>query len=373
MQKKEIKNILVFRIGQLGDTIVALPAMWAVRAHFPGAQIILLNDCHIGTDYVLSKDLLFKSGLFDDFISYEANLDGSNPAELIKLLPELRRRHFDLLVYLAPRTRTRGQVWRDLFFFRAAGIKKFIGHRGLKPLPQKQKGILLPAVEHEADHLLNRLGKSGIPVPGAGTGCTDLKLTIEEKQKAAHYLYSHISHRNFPVLIGFGPGSKCSSKIWPKERYAKVGKELISRFGIVPVIFGGEEDRSVGAWLLTEWRKGVNAAGKLTIRESAAALQQCRLYVGNDTGVMHLASAVGTDCVAIFSAQNWPGRWHPYGNKNIVLRKSLPCEGCMMRVCPKEDINCLMQISVTEVLKSCESFLLRDSSFHNLEGILFTE
>ena len=74
MQKQEIKNILVFRIGQLGDTIVALPAMWAVREHFAGAQITLLNDSHIGTDYVLSKDLLFKSGLFDDFISYEATL-----------------------------------------------------------------------------------------------------------------------------------------------------------------------------------------------------------------------------------------------------------------------------------------------------------
>jgi len=83
---------------------------------------------------------------------------------------------------------------------------------------------------------------------------------------------------------------------------------------------------------------------------------------------MHLSSAVGTACVAIFSAQNWPGRWHPYGNKNIVLRKSLPCEGCMMCMCPKEDTECLMQISVAEVLKACESFLYRNPAFHNLEG-----
>jgi len=231
MVKKEIKNILVFRIGQLGDTIVALPAIWAVREHFSKAHITLLSDCHAGTKYVLSEDLLSNSGIFDDFIYFDANLNGSNPTKLIGLLPELRRQRFDMLVYLAPRTRTRRQVWRDLFFFRAAGIKKFIGHRGLKPLPQKQNGVILP-VEHEADHLLSRLSKSGVPVSGPGAGCTDLKLTIEEKQKAEHYIRSHISHKNSSVLVGFGPGSKCSSKIWPKERYVEVGKQLISRFSV---------------------------------------------------------------------------------------------------------------------------------------------
>ncbi len=129
----------------------------------------------------------------------------------------------------------------------------------------------------------------------------------------------------------------------------------------------------MGDWLLTKWRKGVNAAGKLTVRESAAALQQCHLYVGNDTGVMHLASAVETACVAIFSAQDWPGRWYPYGNKNVVLRKSLPCEGCMVRMCPKENIDCLKQISVTDVLKACEYLLRGGTSFHNLEGTLCAE
>ena len=355
MQKKEIKNILVFRIGQLGDTIVALPAMHVIRKHFPDARITLLSDRHPGKGYVLAEDLLSKTGLLDNFVSYEADSKGFDQKKLIALHPELKRRRFNLLVYLVPRMRTRWQVWRDLFFFRTAGIRKFIGHRGFKPLPQKQNGALLPAVEHEADHLLSRLSKSGIRVPKSGAGCTDLKLTTEEKQKAKHFIHSYLNYKNFSLLVGIGPGSKWPSKVWPKERYAEVGKQLISRFGIIPVIFGGEEDKVVGDWLLMEWRKGINAAGKLTVRESAAALQQCQLYVGNDTGVMHLASAVGTACVAIFSAQDWPGRWYPYGNKNVVLRKSLPCEGCMMRICPKENMDCLMQILVPAVRTACRS------------------
>ena len=258
-------------------------------------------------------------------------------------------------------------------FFRLAGIKQFIGHVGFEPLPQRKNGVALPRVQHEADHLLSRLSKSGIPVPKDGAGCTDLKLTTEEKQKAKHFIHSYLNHKNFSLLVGFGPGSKWPSKVWPKERYVEVGKQLISRFGITPIIFGEEEDKAVGDWLLTKWRKGVNAAGKLTVRESAAALQQCHLYVGNDTGVMHLASAVETACVAIFSAQDWPGRWYPYGNKNVVLRKSLPCEGCMVRMCPKENIDCLKQISVTDVLKACEYLLRGGTSFHNLEGTLCAE
>ena len=362
MLKKQIKKILVFRIGQLGDTIVALPAMHAVRKHFPEAWIVLLSDRHTGKGYVLAEDLLFKMGLFDDFISYEANLDGSNPRKLLELLPGLRQRRFDLLVYLAPRTRTRLQVWRDLFFFKAAGIRKFIGHRGLESLPQKQNDVPLSFVEHEADHLLNRLGKSGLPVPNSGAGCTDLKLTIEEKREAKHFISAQLEHENFASLVGFGPGSKWPSKIWPKERYAEVGRQLISRFGIMPVILGGKEDRIAGDWLLTKWRKGVSAAGKLTVRESAAVLQLCHLYVGNDTGAMHLAAAVGTPCVAIFSAQDWPGRWYPYGNKNCVLRKPIPCEGCMMRICPKKSNQCLLEISVFEVQEACNSMLYGDES-----------
>ena len=72
---------------------------------------------------------------------------------------------------------------------------------------------------------------------------------------------------------------------------------------------------------------------------------------------MHLAVAVGTPCVAIFSSQDWPGRWYPYGNQNIVFRSTIACEGCMVHTCPKEGIECLDLISSSNVVNACQSLL----------------
>ena len=356
----DIRKILIFRIGQLGDTIVALPSMHVIRQYFPNAHITLLSDRHQDKAYVFAKDLLANTNLFDDFISFEANSEGVSLRKMIALLPELRRRNFDLLVYLAPRIRSKLQVWRDLSFFRATGIKNFIGHHGITPLPRKNSNEPLQSVEHEADHLLSRLNKSGIPVPDPGEGCIDLQLSAEENQKAGQFINSHVSSGNKPLLVGFGPGSKWPSKIWPKERYAETGNQLIFRYDILPVVFGSAEDKQLGDWLIMQWGRGINAAGVLNVREAAAGLKHCRLYVGNDTGTMHLATAVGIPCVAVFSSMDWPGRWYHYSKQQIVLRCALPCEGCLISTCPKE-MDCLNQITVVEVLNACNSFFTNSS------------
>ncbi len=355
--KKEIRKILIFRIGQLGDTIVALPSMHVIRQYFSNSHVTLLSDRHPGKAYVLANDLIDSTNLVDEFISFEANVEGISGRKMIALLPELKRRNFDLLVYLAPRLRNKWQVWRDLSYFRVAGIKNFIGHHGITPLPQKNGNEPLLLVEHEADHLLSRLKKSGLPVPDTGAGCIDLQLSDEEKQKAVQFIDSHLSSGNKSLLMGFGPGSNWPSKIWPKEKYAETGNQIICRYNILPVVFGSPEDRQLGDWLIKKWGKGINAAGVLNVREAAAVLKHCRLYIGNDTGTMHLAAAVGTPCVAVFSSQDWPGRWNPYGKQHIVLRSAVPCEGCKAYTCPKESIDCLNAISISNVFNACESLL----------------
>src|SRR5882672_505256 len=102
-------RILVFRIGQLGDTIVALPAMWAVRKHFPNAKLTLLCDRHPGKPRVLAADLLRGAGIFDAFESYvvDDSTGGkiARPFRMLELLRRLRAGKFDTLVYLAPSTR----------------------------------------------------------------------------------------------------------------------------------------------------------------------------------------------------------------------------------------------------------------------------
>jgi ADP-heptose:LPS heptosyltransferase len=363
--KRRGPTILIYRFGQLGDTLIALPALWAVRRAFPDATLTYLASEHPGSGYVAARSVLPAAGLIDDWLTY-AGEGAGRVRGLFRLWKALRQRRFDILVYLVPRGRTRRAVWRDLLFFRLAGIRRVVGHQGLTPVPARIPGQPLPVVEHEADYLLQRLAQSGLPLPSRTADDLGLALTPQEHQAAEEWLRAHV--RGYPdagPLVGIGPGSKAPSNIWPEERFAALGHRLIRELHLVPVVFGGPEDRPVAERLLRQWGCGSSAAGALAIRPAAAVLARCRLYVGNDTGTMHLAAAVGTRCVAVFSAQDWPGRWNPYGPGHAVLRRQVPCEGCRLKVCTTEGLRCLTEISIEDVLSGCRAVLQGERTSRN--------
>jgi heptosyltransferase-3 len=362
LRKQKHLRILIYRFGQLGDTIVALPALWAIRRAFPEASLTYLTSDHPGRGFVLPQEILPREGLIDNWLAYTREGPGKLRG-LIQLWKTLRARQFDLLVYLVPRMRPRLSVWRDLAFFRSAGIRLVAGQKGLRSFPSRVPGQPLPSVEHEADHLLHRLALSHIPIPQSNRGNMDLALTSEEKQAAKDWLRSHVPGYSSAVsLVGIGPGSKWPSKIWPVERFEELGGRLITDFSLFPIVFGGPGDVPLTNHLIKHWGKGASAAGVLSVRAAATTLAHCRLFVGNDTGTMHLAAAVRTPCVGIFAAQNWPGRWHPYGPGHIVLRRSVPCEGCGLEVCTKEGMRCLKEISVEDALQACRTVLRGQTS-----------
>jgi ADP-heptose:LPS heptosyltransferase len=148
------------------------------------------------------------------------------------------------------------------------------------------------------------------------------------------------------------------AKRWPIERFGAVVAALMERHDIWPVVLGGPEDRAHAELLLSTWGRGYNAAGNLSVRGSAMALQSCALYLGNDTGTMHLAAAAGTPCAAIFSARDWPGAWYPYGVPQRIFRTGLDCEGCYLVECTERGNECLTRIAVAEVVAGCEELLL---------------
>ena len=358
----DVRRILVYRIGSIGDTIIALPAVRAIRQQFPLAYMAFLGNAH-ENDYVLAQSVLPAKGLFDDWLTYPTGQRRTRPSrDVVRLFFELRRQRFDTLVYLAPRGRRRSQVWRDLSFFYGAGIRRFMGHKGIVPLPLKVPGEPQPAIEHEADHLLHRLELTGIAVPRDGQGSMDLGIGADESAEARSWLDERVGDAlTTKRLIGIGPGSNWQSKTWPEERYALLGERLIKELNLFPIVLGGAEDAERNERLIAHWGRGANAAGILSPRQSAAALRECRLYMGNDTGTMHLAAAVGTPCVVAFSAQDWPGRWYPYGSGHTVLRRDVPCAGCMLRECDR-DLLCLTLIEVEDVFQACCKVLAESAS-----------
>jgi heptosyltransferase III len=353
--KPNPERVLIFRIGELGDTIVALPALKAIREAFRSAHICLLGNADSEDRHVTPNQVL-PNGLVDEWVSYRSRDARSSFTEKISLLRELRERRFDLLVYLAPRLRGERSVRRDLRFFRLAGISEVIGAESWQPLPSRNGGPLT-VVEHEADYLMQKLSRGGIAVPKMGAATFDLGLTSDERQSADCWLKNSLPAESVNRLVGFGPGSKWPSKIWPEERFAELGSRLTRVANTFPIVFGGPEDRALGDRLIRTWGRGANAAGALSVRQAGAALKHCRAYVGNDTGTMHLAAAVGVRCVAIMAAVDWPGHWNPYGQRHRVLRRTVPCEGCLLKVCEHEGMKCLREISVGDVFKACCSVL----------------
>jgi asparagine synthase (glutamine-hydrolysing) len=352
------KRILIFRIGQLGDTIVALPAMWLVRKNYPAAHIALLCDRHPGKTHVIASDLLRGSRIFDEYLSYPVSESGEfmRSGRMATLLANIRRKKFDTLVYLAPTNRTAEQIARDRRFFSMAGIRDFIGMHGFEHLEPKQEGEPMASSPPESELLFRRLEVSGLKAEPGDRTRMDLGLG-EEDEAAMRLWFSSLPSDEGRAWIAVGPGSKMPAKRWPLSRFQQVIGELISEFDIWPVIFGGEEDKVIGDWLLDQWGSGYNAAGALGIRSSLAAMKHCELFIGNDTGTMHMAAAVGLRCVAIFSSRERPGLWYPRGEGHRVFRSAIDCEGCGLVECLELGNECLKRISVEQVLGACREML----------------
>ena len=351
------QRILVYRIGQLGDTIVALPAMWALKENFPQAHLTLLCDQHPHTNYILASGLLRDSGLFDEFLAYPVARFGARASfRAGELLRKLRHLNFDTLAYLAPSARSAGRVRRDKWFFRAAGIRDFIGMTGFRQFPRKALATPLVALPRESELLLLRLRESGLRV-SLQHPRFDLGLGEKEEREVTAWLEAQTRTDDRRRWIGVGPGSKMPAKRWPLDRYDAVVRDLIASFDVWPVVFGGSEDEEIGGGLIQRWGRGYNAAGALGVRAAGVALKRCELYLGNDTGTMHLAAAGAVKCVAIFSSRERPGVWYPAGTGNHVFRSDIDCEGCGLTVCLTRDIECLRRIDTAAVTAACAELL----------------
>jgi ADP-heptose:LPS heptosyltransferase len=355
---KYFNKILVYRIGHLGDTLVSLPAFWAIRKAYPKSHITLLTNSNSNNpNYILAQSVLPKEELFDDWIVYPSDLSKLKTLIIFsKLFLKIKQGNFDSLFYLTTRNRTVEQIKRDVSFFRWAGIKNIIGTDYLlKNLLDTSVSRPLPFIESEKDFLLNCLKYENLPITDFKNLKPELKLNSQEIYDADKWLQDNCGKYLLNnKLLAVAPSGKWESKIWAENSFFEVVENLIKKEDVFPIIFGGIEDKEKGERLIRKWGRGANAAGALNIRQAAVALSKCRIYLGNDTGTMHLAASVGTPCVAIFSAIDWGGRWMPFGENHGIFRETVPCEGCLSSVCRFQN-ECLTAIKPREVTKKCLS------------------
>jgi ADP-heptose:LPS heptosyltransferase len=352
------KRILIFRTGHLGDAVIALPALWAIRDAFPASHITLLTNRSDNDGFLSAGDVLPSKGLIDAVEAYPPLSGLSSSTAAIALIARLRKGRYDLLFYMPSRVRNAGTIRRDRRFFGLAGIRQLVGfeHVLAKRLSERC-GHPSPVLERDAEYLLGIVSSAGVNVPSDAIKRTDLLLSAKEISAAESFIEKEVRSRlGDRVLVGVAPGSKWPSKIWPPERYAETLRKLVSDDGVFPLIVGGGDDHDRGNLILEACGLGANAAGRLKVRETAALLRHCRLFLGNDSGPMHLAAAVGVPCVAIFAAIDWAGAWYPFGDENVIFRKNVTCEGCRSPHC-SNGLICLTAIGTDEVYEACKDLL----------------
>ena len=340
---RSAKRVLIYRLGSLGDAIVALPSLRVVAQAFPKAKRWMLTNLIDSEKTVPMAQILENTGLIHNYIQYPLKL--RDPGTIVALSRSIRSMRPEVLIYLAaPRGRIR--ILRDVLFFKLCGIQKLLGVPYMetlqRPLPMGN-GIY----EYEGARLLRCLQSLGtICLKDPST--FDLSLGLFEHTAAETALHSLGINRPFIVA---SIGAKVDVQDWGDDNWtlliSKLGKYL-SGWGLVMI--GSADERERTSQLLHNWSgKSLNLCNRLTVRESAAVLSRAQAYVGHDSGPMHLAAAVGTPYVAIFSSRNLPGEWFPPNLRHHVLYRTVHCMGCRRDVCEDKGKMCIRSISVDEV------------------------
>jgi len=158
------------------------------------------------------------------------------------------------------------------------------------------------------------------------------------------------------LLVALAPGAKAPPNRWPSERFIEVGRRLAGR-GLAVLVMGGDADRSLCEEIASALGGGaLNLAGRTSLAQSCELLSRCALLVCNDSGVQHLAAAVGTPCVSLFSRRDFRGKWRPYGAQHVVIDKWVECHTCFLNQCPVGN-RCINLIEVDEVVAAAERVL----------------
>lgn len=342
----------VFQIGSLGDSIVSLPALRSLRDLLPDCSEYILVDRFDNVAKVLPVEVFEMVLKPRKRISYRGPGEGtrlSRMRSIVSLAAQLRyyRPHYG--IYLMPSDRATTQIARDRAFFGFAGVKEFVGFRKVEQADRAEEQCPSQRCS-EAFLRLRRLWNGQSDQQFAIHGRVPLlEPTRMADDTVAHWLSNS---RRFPerTLVAVCPFSNCPSRDLSLEVAAGLIQKLESDAGVEVVVVGGSKDVSPGNWIVEHSGAGLNGCGAFSIGETAALLLRCSLAVAAESGPMHLAAAVGTPTVVVYS-RTTPhlDRWFPLGTGHTILYREVACAGCEKPICPVADHPCIDGVTVGEI------------------------
>lgn len=304
-------RILVSLWPGIGDIMFSTPAIRHLRREFPEAYIAAIS-----LDGGPGKELLETNPYLDE-IFFAGKGGVYSPACIKEALDWAKSRRFEVGLELS---------FPVQWFFRLAGLKEVysFGRRAfwwLVPYREKEGREI-----HASEHFLKVVEKlRGRPLERDGKGY-DLVLTDEDRSKAAS-LFGGLSGERVVVVH---PGARCNlNKRWSVEKFVELGRRLMGEARVTLLIVGGPEDAELGGRIAAELKgRALNLAGRTTLRETAAIVERADLFVGNDSGPLHVAASTATPIVAIFGSSN-PKNFAPPNHRVTVVQPPDPCVPCL--------------------------------------------
>lgn len=339
-------RILIRATNWVGDAIMALPALRAVRGKHPGAFIAILARPYVA-------DIYREQNICDELITFESSGRHAALAGRERLAQELRNRKFDAALLLQNAFEAAWLVWR-------AGIPQRIGYardgRGLlltSAVPVPKRGEM-PA--HEKFYYLELLRRAGWIDSLEDESHIKLEVTVTQRVRAAETLLEAGTRpKNLRIAIAAG-ASYGSAKCWPPERFAEVADRLAAKTHADIILFGTVGEIPVADAIIAAMQeKPINLTGRTAVADLPALLSQCHLFIGNDSGAMHVAAAVGLPVVAVFGPTD-PLGTAPVTPKFSIVQEKPHCSPCFLRRCPI-DHRCMKAISPNMVYKAAQAWL----------------
>lgn len=334
-------RILVRTPNWLGDAVMSLPALRALRLRFPGAHIAVHARPSVA-------DLYAREGFASEVLLCHARPSLWDWRGRRQAAAELAARNFDAALLLPNSFDSALLVWM-------ARIPRRIGYRRdlrgpllTDPVPPPRRGEIPP---HQQHYYLELIKRAALAAQRPANGVILLD-RIEEARQAGLRRWRERGVES--AVIGVSPGAAFGgAKRWPAERFAEAAARLAKLTGWTVAIFGSARERPLGETVerMVAGRgvRALNLAGATSLAEFIELAAACRLFLTNDSGAMHVASALGVPTVAVFGATD-PEATGPAGPSVRVVREPVSCSPCLLRECPI-DHRCMRAVSAERVVR----------------------
>jgi heptosyltransferase-2 len=335
------EKVLIRGVNWVGDAVMSMPAIRAVRRAYPGAHISLLVKPWVAPLFDKSPDI-------DEAILYDEKFKGIGGR--LRLAEVLRRERFDRAILLQ-------NAFDAALIAYLARIPERVGFgRDFRSI------LLTNAVEfggedrrmRHIDYYLELLKRAGIDAPYSDPW---IHLSLEERLEARERL----GNLKRP-LVGINPGAQFGpAKQWMPERFASLITRIVEDLGGSAVVLGGPGEAALAGSILSassaDPSRAISMAGRTTLRELAALVSECEALVTTDSGPMHIGYATGTPLVAIFGSTS-PALTGPVGYGHRVIQHMAECAPCFERKCGEEDkMRCMEAVTVDEVFETLRQLL----------------